>query len=75
MFFDILKSAGTDAEPHEINWSAVIENWDLPFPTKLKPSPMNPVTQEELDREPQERKLRQERAKQPYTSPEEQQAE
>jgi hypothetical protein len=49
-FFNICRMAGTDARFEEIDWSAIIGNWELPFPTKLKPTAANPVTQEELDR-------------------------
>jgi len=38
-----------DAKPDEINWERIVENWDLPFPKKIKPSCTNPCTQEELD--------------------------
>jgi len=50
-FFEICQLAGTDARFEEIDWNAVIANWDLPFPTKLKSTATNPVTQEDLDRE------------------------
>lgn len=50
-FFTLCKMAGTDAKFEEIDWQAVIANWDLPFLTKLKRTATNPVTQEELDRE------------------------
>ena len=53
-FAGIIKSALSDAMPSEINWDIVIKNWDLPFPTKLKRSATNPVSQEELDRAPQD---------------------
>jgi len=60
-FEAILKSAGTDAEPGEINWSIVIANWNLPFPHKIKRTATNPVSQEELDRYPEEEKEREKR--------------
>jgi len=44
-FFEICQLAGTDARFEEIDWNAVIANWDLPFPTKLKSTATNPVTQ------------------------------
>ena len=69
-FAGILKSANSDAMPGEIDWQAVIENWDLPFPTKLKRSAMNPVDQDDLDREPEERKKREARLREPYKTPE-----
>jgi hypothetical protein len=69
-FSGILKSANSDARPDEIDWNLVIENWDLPFPTKLKRTAMNPVDQDELDREPEERKKREARLREPYKTPE-----
>jgi len=42
-FSVILKSADSDADPSEISWDIVIENWDLPFPIKLKRTAMNPA--------------------------------
>ena len=60
--------------PDEIGWQAIIDNWDLPFPHKLKRSPTNPVSQEELDRYPEEEKEREkryiERLKDPRTDEE-----
>lgn len=50
-FAALLRAAGSDAEPDEIDWASVIENWDLPFPHKLRSTATNPVTQAELDRE------------------------
>ena len=61
-YYAIARSAGTDAEFDEINWQRIIDNWDLPFPTKLKPTASNPVTQDELDREPEEGARRRARA-------------
>lgn len=49
-FAGLMKMANSDARPEEIYWDAIIANWDLPFPTKLRPRAENPVTQEELDR-------------------------
>ena len=73
-FEAILKCAGTDSHPGEIDWQAIIDNWDLPFPTKVKRSPMNPAGQAELDREPEENrkriKLMNERMKDPRTDEE-----
>ena len=53
-FFEICRLAGTDARFEEIDWKAIVANWDLPFPTKLKSTATNPVTQEDLDREREE---------------------
>jgi hypothetical protein len=49
-FAEIMRAGLADAMPDEINWAAIIENWELPFPTKLKTTATNPVTQEYLDR-------------------------
>ena len=49
-FAGIMRSRFSDAVPDEIGWQAIIDNWDLPFPTKLKSSAVNPVNQAELDR-------------------------
>lgn len=69
-FAGILKSANSDAMPGEIDWQAVIDNWSLPFPTKLKRSPTNPCSQADLDREPEERKKREARLREPKKTPE-----
>lgn len=73
-FEGIMKSQCSDAMPDEIGWQAIIDNWDLPFPTKLKSSNINPVDQEELDREPEEyrrrEKILEERLKDPRTDEE-----
>lgn len=52
-FAGLMKMANSDARPDEISWEAIIANWELPFPSKLKPRAENPVGQDELDREPQ----------------------
>jgi len=49
-FAGIMKSRCSDAVPDEIGWQAIIDNWNLPFPNKLKSSAVNPVDQAELDR-------------------------
>lgn len=49
LFTGIMKIGFADAQPDEIDWERIIENWDLPFPTKLKPSGMNPCSQLLLD--------------------------
>jgi len=73
-FAGIMRSRCSDAMPDEIGWQAIIDNWDLPFPHKLKRSPTNPVSQEELDRYPEEEKEREkryiERLKDPRTDEE-----
>lgn len=50
-FFGLCRLAGTDARFEEIDWQRIIDNWELPFSTKLQSTAANPVTQEELDRE------------------------
>jgi hypothetical protein len=51
MYLELLQMAGTDVTAEEIDWNAIIANWELPFPTPMKRTATNPVTQEELDRE------------------------
>lgn len=48
-FTAIMRVASADANPDEINWNLIVENWDLPFPHKVKPNGSNPCTQHELD--------------------------
>ncbi len=48
-FAGIMRVGMADAMPDEINWNLIIENWDLPFPHKIKPSCTNPVSQLEFD--------------------------
>ena len=48
-FAEIMQVGFADAQPDEIDWNRIVDNWDLPFPTKLKPSGMNPCSQQELD--------------------------
>ena len=48
-FTAIMRVGMADAQPDEINWNLINENWDLPFPHKMKPSAANPCSQRELD--------------------------
>ncbi|MFB0523950.1 MAG: hypothetical protein ACETVZ_00290 [Phycisphaerae bacterium] len=48
-FAEIMRSGFADAKPDEIDWERIIENWDLPFPNKIKRSCSNPCSQQELD--------------------------
>ena len=48
-FAEIMNVGFADAKPDEIDWNKIVDNWDLPFPTKMKPSGMNPCNQEEID--------------------------
>lgn len=48
-FAQIMRVGLADAVPDEINWELIIENWDLPFPHKVKPSSANPCSQFELE--------------------------
>lgn len=49
-FAEIMRLGFADAKPDEIDWQRIVDNWDLPFPHKMKRgNPMNPVSQEELD--------------------------
>jgi len=52
-FTDIMRAGGADANPDEIDWEAIIDNWDLPFKDKVKGSAMNPASQDVLDMEPE----------------------
>lgn len=49
LFTGIMRVALADAKPVEINWEAIVENWDLPFPHKIQRSATNPCSQQELD--------------------------
>lgn len=49
-FAGIMRVGLADAMPDEIKWDLIIENWDLPFPSKIKPSCTNPCSQLELDK-------------------------
>lgn len=48
-FAEIMRVGYADAKPDEINWTLINENWDLPFPHKIKPSATNPCSQKVLD--------------------------
>ena len=48
-FAGIMRSQMADAMPDEIGWDLIVENWDLPFPHKIKPSATNPCSQLELE--------------------------
>lgn len=48
-FTEIMKIGFADARPDEIDWQRIVDNWELPFPHKMKPSSMNPCSQEEID--------------------------
>ncbi len=52
-FVGIMRAGNADANPDEINWEAIIDNWDLPFKNKVKGRAMNPATQAVLDMEPE----------------------
>lgn len=49
LFAEIMKAGFADANPDEIDWQRIVDNWELPFPKKIKPSASNPCSQEELD--------------------------
>jgi len=53
-FTEIMRIGFADAQPDEIDWEAIIANWDLPFKNKVKATAMNPASQDVLDREPAE---------------------
>lgn len=48
-FTEIMQVGLADAKPDEIDWNRIVENWDLPFPHKMKPSATNPCSEQELD--------------------------
>lgn len=48
-FAEIMLAGFADAQPDEIDWNRIVDNWELPFPQKLKTSGMNPCSQQELD--------------------------
>ena len=48
-FTEIMRIGMADAMPDEICWDLIIENWNMPFPHKIKPSATNPVGQLEFD--------------------------
>jgi len=48
-FSEIMRIGFADAKPDEIDWQRIVDNWELPFPHEMKPGPMNPVSQKELD--------------------------
>lgn len=48
-FAAIMRVGFADAKPDEIDWQRIVDNWDLPFPTKIKPSCTNPCSQEEIN--------------------------
>lgn len=52
-FTGIMQVALADAQPDEIDWEAIITNWDLPFKNKVKGTAMNPASQDVLDMEPE----------------------
>lgn len=49
VFAGIMKAGFADANPDEINWQQIVDNWELPFSKVVKPSAMNPCSQQELD--------------------------
>ncbi len=49
VFVGIMKAGFADANPDEIDWQRIVDNWELPFLKKVKPSASNPCSQEELD--------------------------
>ena len=48
-----MRVGGADANPDEIDWNQIVENWDLPFKNKVKATAMNPASQAVLDMEPE----------------------
>lgn len=68
-FTEIMRIGFADANPDEINWNLIIENWDLPFPNKVKATAMNPASQAVLDREPAERERGEEKLRKQFENP------
>lgn len=48
-FIEIMKIGFADAKPDEIDWNRIVENWELPFPNKIKTTASNPCSQKRLD--------------------------
>lgn len=48
LFWDLAVMHGVDAKFEDVDWGAIVAKWDLPFPSKLRRSAQNPVTEEEL---------------------------
>jgi len=48
-FAEIMRTGFADAKPDEIDWQKIVDNWELPFPHKMKPSASNPCSQKEID--------------------------
>ncbi len=52
-FTEIMKIGFADAQPDEIDWQRIVDNWELPFKNKVKATAMNPASQDVLDMEPE----------------------
>ena len=44
-FAEIMRVGFADAKPDEIDWQKMVDNWELPFPHKVKSRAMNPCNQ------------------------------
>ena len=49
VFAGIMKAGFADANPDEIDWQRIVDNWELPFSKDVKTSAMNPCSQKEID--------------------------
>lgn len=49
VFVGIMKAGFADANPDEIDWQRIVDNWELPFSKGVKTSGMNPCSQKLLD--------------------------
>jgi len=49
VFADIMKAGFADANPDEIDWQRIVDNWELPFLKKVRLSASNPCSQEQLE--------------------------
>lgn len=52
-FTGIMRAGFADANPDEIDWETIIENWNLPFMAKVKATATNPASQDVLDSYPE----------------------
>ena len=49
LFGQIMQDQHADAQPDEINWNLIVENWELPWPEPVSILPTNPASQQERD--------------------------
>jgi hypothetical protein len=44
----IMRQGKAEATPDDIHWQTIVDQWELPFPTKIKRSPTNEMNEEDL---------------------------